>query len=48
MTTLILSAAFLLGLGQAGALLFCIALAIKHMVHTAASRRDVRRRMEVL
>jgi hypothetical protein len=45
MTTLILSAAFLLGLGQAGALLFCIALAIKHMAHTTASRRVIRKRL---
>jgi hypothetical protein len=45
MTTLILSAAFLLGLGQAGALLFCIALAIKHAIDIHESRRVIRKRL---
>jgi hypothetical protein len=45
MTTLILSAAFLTGLGWLGAIVFTAALLIKHMVRIRESRRVIRKRL---
>ncbi len=45
MSTLILTAAFVLGFGQLAMGLFLTALAIKHAIHMQPSRCDTRRRL---